>query len=160
MHSPDDIREQWKRERPDLDTEPMALLGRIERLAAELEGRFAPTFARLGLTAADFDVLATLRRAGTPFRLTPTELGRAMMVSAPGVTKRVDRLEQRGLIRRRPSPSDRRSTVIELTSKGRRLVDEAVTAHVADEKSVVSVLSASDRKRLAALLDALSSGGT
>lgn len=157
MHSRvDEIAAQWRKERPDLDTDAMTLLGRIERLGPLLEARFAPTLARFGLTGADFDVLATLRRAGAPYRLTPTELSRAMMVSPPGATKRIDRLESRGLVRRRPSKDDRRSTTIELTARGLRAVDAAVTAHVEDEQAVVAALTPRQRRQLAALLDALS----
>lgn len=156
MHSRiDAIVEQWAQERPDLDTAAMALLGRIERLAGALEERFRPTLERFGLTSADFDVLCTLRRAGRPYRLTPTELTRQTMVSAAGTTKRIARLEARGLVTRSPDPGDRRSSTVALTAAGRRLVDRAVTAHVADEQSAVAALTASQQRRLAELLDVL-----
>jgi DNA-binding MarR family transcriptional regulator len=151
----DAIVEQWARERPDLDTSAMALLGRIERLAEALEERFRPTLERFGLSGADFDVLCALRRAGKPYRLTPTELTRQTMVSAAGTTKRVVRLERRGLVARRPDPGDRRSSAVGLTAAGRRLIDRAVTAHVADEQRAVAMLTASQRRLLAELLDRL-----
>ena len=156
MHSRvDEIVGQWARERPDLDTDAMALLGRIERVAAALDGRFRPTLDRFGLSVSDFDVLCALRRAGKPYRLTPTELTRQTMVSAAGTTKRIDRLEARGLVARSPHAHDRRSSTVELTDTGRRLIDRAVTAHVADEQRAVAPLTASDRRTLADLLDRL-----
>ena len=156
MHSRvDEIVEQWARERPDLDTGAMALLGRVERAAAALEERFRPTLDRFGLSGSDFDVLCALRRAGRPYRLTPTELAGETMVSAAGTTKRIDRLEARGLVARSPHAHDRRSSTVALTDAGRKLVDRAVTAHVADEQRAVEGLTAAERRRLAELLDRL-----
>jgi DNA-binding MarR family transcriptional regulator len=151
----DELVEQWARERPDLDRSSMAVIGRIERLAELLDEIFTPTLAEFGLTRGDFDVLATLRRSGEPYRLTPTALSRAMMISSGGTTKRVDRLENRGLLERSPDPSDRRGIVVALTPKGVALVDEAVAAHVADEQRVLSALDGDDQRLLVGLLDAL-----
>jgi DNA-binding MarR family transcriptional regulator len=159
VHSPvDRLVEQWARERPDLDRSSMAVIGRVERLAERLDDAFAPTLAGFGITRADFDVLATLRRAGKPFRLTPTALSRAMMISSGGTTKRLDRLEGRGLIERFDDPHDRRGVVVALTPKGVKLVDDAVAAHVADEQRVLAPLSKAERKTLTRLLDALLDG--
>lgn len=159
MHSPvDRLVEQWAEQRPDIDRSAMALIGRIERLAELLDGVFAPTLARYGITRGDFDVLATLRRSGKPYRLTPTALSRAMMISSGGTTKRLDRLERRGLVARLDDPHDRRGVVVALTPKGVRLVDDAVTAHVADEQRVVAPLSKAERKTLVRLLDSLLAG--
>jgi DNA-binding MarR family transcriptional regulator len=151
----DELVEQWARERPDLDRSSMAVVGRLERLAALLDDAFTPTLARFGITRGDFDVLATLRRSGKPFRLTPTALSRAMMISSGGTTKRVDRLEARGLLRRSPDPNDRRGVVVELTPRGVKLVDDAVEAHVADEQRVLAPLRPAERKTLVRLLDTL-----
>src|SRR3954468_21216142 len=104
----------------------MAVIGRIERLAELLDDAFAPTLARFGITRADFDVLATLRRSGKPYRLPPTALSRAMMISSGGTTKRIDRLETRGLLTRSDDPNDRRGVVVALTPRGVNLVDDAV----------------------------------
>lgn len=158
MHSRrsvDELVEQWAVERPDLDRSSMAVISRIERLAELLDGVFTPTLARFDITRADFDVLATLRRSGKPYRLTPTSLSRAMMISSGGTTKRIDRLQARGLIDRLDDPNDRRGVVVALTPKGVRLVDEAVAAHVADEQRVLAPLSKTDRNTLTRLLDAL-----
>lgn len=151
----DELVQQWARERPDLDRSSMAVVGRIERLAELLDGVFGPTLAAFGITRADFDVLATLRRSGKPFRLTPTALSRAMMISSGGTTKRIDRLEARGLIERFDDPNDRRGVVVALTQAGVRLVDDAVEAHVADEQKVLAPLRPTERKTLLRLLDAL-----
>jgi DNA-binding MarR family transcriptional regulator len=151
----DELVEQWARERPDLDRSSMAVLGRIERLAELLDEIFTPTLARYGLTRGDFDVLATLRRSGKPYQLTPTALSRAMMISSGGTTKRVDRLEERGLLERSPDPNDRRGIVVALTPRGVQVVDEAVAAHVADEQRVLSALDRDDQLLRVGLLDAL-----
>lgn len=151
----DELVEQWGRERPDLDRSSMAVVGRIERLAELLDEAFGPTLAGFGITRADFDVLATLRRSGKPYRLTPTALSRALMISSGGTTKRIDRLEARGLLQRSDDPNDRRGVVVELTPRGVKLVDDAVEAHVADEQRVLAPLRAADRKTLVRLLDAL-----
>ena len=158
MHSRrrvDELVDQWAVERPDLDRSSMAVISRIERLAELLDGVFTPTLARFRITRADFDVLATLRRSGKPYRLTPTSLSRAMMISSGGTTKRIDRLQERGLVERLDDPNDRRGVVVALTQKGVRLVDDAVAAHVADEQRVLAPLSTSDRRTLTRLLDAL-----
>ena len=126
-----------------------------ERLAELLDDVFTPTLRRFGITRADFDVLATLRRSGTPYRLTPTARSRAMMISSGGTTKRLDRLEARGLLARAGDPHDRRGVVVSLTQKGMRLVDDAVEAHVADERRVLAPLRPAERKTLARLLDTL-----
>lgn len=148
----DQITAQWRHERPDLDAAPMGIIGRISRIAALAERELDLVFAEHGLTAADFDVLATLRRSGTPFRLAPGELSRTTMVTTGGMTKRLDRLEQRGLVRREPDPSDRRGKLIALTRKGRDLVDHAVEAHLENEERLLTVLPAAKRRELAGLL--------
>jgi DNA-binding MarR family transcriptional regulator len=148
----DTIEAQWRQERPDLDASPMAVIGRITRLASLLDGELDTTFAEYGLAGCDFDVLATLRRTGAPYRLTPTELSRSTMVTTGGMTKRLDRLEASGLIRREPDPSDRRGKLIALTDGGRELIDRAVEGHLVNEERLLAGLSPSDRKQLADLL--------
>lgn len=146
------ILEQWRRERPDLDTTPMGVIGRVSRLSRELERRLEPVFARQGLESGLFDVLATLRRTGPPYRLRPTDLAESLMLTSSGATKRLDRLEQAGLVARQPDPTDRRGILIELTPAGRRLVDSAVAEHVANESNLLSALSPTERRQLASLL--------
>lgn len=148
--------EQWQRERPDLDVSPMGVIGRLNEASALIaRDRLAPLFARFGLQPGEFDVLATLRRSGAPYALTPTELYEATMVTSGAMTARLDRLEKAGLIRRAPHPSDRRGVVVELTAKGRELIDEALAAHVANEHQILSGLTSEDREMLAKLLEKL-----
>ena len=145
--------EQWRRERPDLDVSPMGVIGRLNEVSALIaRDRLAPVFARFGLQAGEFDVLATLRRSGAPYALTPTELYEATMVTSGAMTARLDRLEKAGLIQRAPHPSDRRGIVVQLTAKGLALVDEALAAHVANEHAILAGLTAAERETLANLL--------
>jgi DNA-binding MarR family transcriptional regulator len=146
------ILEQWRRERPDLDASPIGVIGRISRLARELEARLEPVYAEQGLEPGWYDVLATLRRTGAPYRLRPTEFSSALMLTSSGTTKRLDRLEQAGLVARTPDPDDRRGTLITLTAAGRELVDAASEAHLANEHRLLNALSEGERERLAALL--------
>lgn len=143
---------QWEAERPDIDASPMHVIGRISRLAADLEPLLAPVFTSRGLGDGEFDVLATLRRSGEPFELSPGDLGASMMVTSGAVTKRIDRLERSGLVTRRVSEFDARARVIRLTAEGRKIVDEAVVDHVANEARLLSGLTPAERESLAALL--------
>ncbi|MFP5320552.1 MAG: MarR family winged helix-turn-helix transcriptional regulator [Acidimicrobiia bacterium] len=151
----DELIEQWRRERPDLDLAPMATIGRMGRVMARLGASIEACFARHGLTTGDFDVLAALRRAGAPHVLRPTDLARQLMLSPAGMTNRLDRLEAAGMVERRPDPDDRRSWLITLSAKGLEVVDAAVTEHVANEAALLEPLTASQRKALDAALRAL-----
>jgi DNA-binding MarR family transcriptional regulator len=148
----DRITAQWRRERPDLDSAPMAVIGRISRAAALMQRELDRVFAEHGLAGGDFDVLATLRRSGTPYRLTPGALSESTMVTTGGMTKRLDRLETLGLIRREPDPRDRRGKLIALTDGGRKLVDVAVQDHLRNEERILAGLSAAKRRQLVRLL--------
>jgi DNA-binding MarR family transcriptional regulator len=152
------ILEQWRRERPELDPSPIGVIGRISRLARELEQRLEPVYRAHGLEAGWYDVLATLRRSGPPYRVRPTDLMGALMLTSSGTTKRLDRLEQAGLITREPDPEDRRGTLIALTAAGRALVDGVTEAHLDNEKQLLAALSDADQRRLADLLRALRLG--
>lgn len=148
--------EQWKKERPDLDVSPMAVLGRLNEAASLIaRERLAPLFASYGLQSGEFDVLATLRRSGPPYALTPTALYEATMVTSGAMTNRLDRLEKSGLIKRGPHPDDRRGIIVQLTGKGLALIDEAVTAHVANEHQILSGLARPEQTMLARLLEKL-----
>lgn len=148
----DSILAQWKRERPDLDASPMGILGRITRLESYAGRRIADELARFDLARGEFDVLATLRRSGAPHRLHPKALSERLMLSSAAMTNRLDQLEKRGLIRRTDDPDDRRALLIELTAEGKKLVDAAVAAHVANEERILAVLTKKERKELAELL--------
>lgn len=149
------VLEQWRREAPELDRSPMGVVGRISRLAQLLQAELEPIFAAHGVNGGEFDVLAALRRAGRPYRLTPTELSKALMVTSGGMTKRLSALESRGLIRREPDPNDGRSTTVSLTREGKRLVDTILPEHVANEQRLLSELSNKERADLAGLLELL-----
>ena len=148
----DEILEQWRSERPELDPSPIGVIGRISRLARELELRLEPVYAEHGLEPGWYDVLATLRRTGPPYRLRPSDFTGALMLTSSGTTKRLDRLEQAGLIMRGPDPQDRRGTLITLTAAGRRLVDRTTAAHLDNERRLLAGLSDAERSRLAELL--------
>jgi DNA-binding MarR family transcriptional regulator len=148
----DKILEQWRRERPDLDTTAMGLLGRLRNLALHLSREMEKTFGRFNLNAANFDVLATLRRSGEPYTLSPSDLMETMMVSSGTMTNRIDQLERAGLVARSQNPDDGRSFLISLTPKGFELIDAAVTAHVETQKRLISTLSEGERKALDRLL--------
>jgi DNA-binding MarR family transcriptional regulator len=152
------ILEQWRRERPDLDPSPIGVIGRISRLARELELRLERVYREQGLEAGWYDVLATLRRTGPPYRLRPTEFTSALMLTSSGTTKRLDRLEEAGLVERAPDPADRRGTLITLTGAGRALVDKATAAHLENERRLLSSLTDAEQRRLADLLRKLQLG--
>jgi DNA-binding MarR family transcriptional regulator len=152
------IIEQWQRERPDLDPSPIGVIGRMSRLARELEARLEPVYREHGLEPGWHDVLATLRRSGPPFRLRVTDFSGALMLTSSGTTKRLDKLEQAGLIKRDPDPDDRRGTLITLTDAGRELIDSVTEAHLANERRLLASLTESEQRRLADLMRKLRLG--
>ncbi|MTE15274.1 MarR family winged helix-turn-helix transcriptional regulator [Nocardia aurantiaca] len=144
----DVIQEQWRRERPDLDGEAMAILGRLGRLSVVAAEKIEAVFTAHGLQRGEFDVLATLRRAGEPYELNPSGLADTLMMSRAGMTGRLDRLEQAGLVRRIADAGDRRAIKVALTDRGLHLVDIVVTEHFENETRILSVLSDKERKEL------------
>ena len=154
----DEILEQWRRERPDLELEAMGIFGRLGRLAAVGSRVVSTTLAQHGLNVGEFDVLAALRRAGAPHRLTPTQLARALMLSSGAMTNRLDRLEAAGLVERKDDPGDRRGILVGLTRTGYTRVEAAVTAHVANEAEFLSALTRAEQRELSALLRKLLAG--
>ncbi|OCP03435.1 MULTISPECIES: MarR family transcriptional regulator [unclassified Ensifer] len=151
----DRLRAQWDRELPDLDTEPMTILGRAYRLSNLVRPSIEETFAAFGLDRGEFDVISTLRRSGPPYRLTPTDLYTLLMISSGGLTHRLDRLQKAGLIVRERSPSDGRSSVVGLTQKGVALAETAFRADMASEARYLEGLGREERVALAALLKKL-----
>jgi DNA-binding MarR family transcriptional regulator len=146
------LREQWLRERPDLDPSVMVTVGRLLRVAA-LIGDEIDWFAKeRGLTRPEGDVLMTLRRVGAPHRLDPATLARSLVLTAGGLSTRVDQLERQGLVER---VTDSGSVQIQLTDKGREMVDEFLPAHVANEERLLAPLSAEERDTLDRLLGRL-----
>ncbi|MFQ6325277.1 MULTISPECIES: MarR family winged helix-turn-helix transcriptional regulator [unclassified Nocardia] len=147
---------QWRRERPDLDPSPMHVIGRISRLHLALDEQLCRVFSDHDLGRGEFDVLATLRRSGRPFELSAGELCESMMVTSGAVTKRVDRLERAGLVSRRAADDDARGRLIQLTDRGREVIDEVVEQHVHNEARLISGLTADERLALTDLLRKLS----
>jgi len=146
------IQAEWARERPDLDVRPQGVFGRLHRLGAALTEELTVVFREHGLGEGDFDVLATLRRAGEPFERTPTELAEHTMVTTGAMTKRIDRLVARGLATRRASDTDGRGRVVALTPAGRRLIDVAFEEHLRNEERLLGGLTMPERAQLEALL--------
>lgn len=146
------IQQAWARERPDLDVSPQGVIGRLHRLAAVLREELVAVYQEFGLGEGDFDVLATLRRAGAPYERAPGELAEHTMVTTGAMTKRVDRLAEAGLVTRRRSDLDGRGRVVALTPEGLDLIDRAMTAHMANEHRLLEPLTAADRRQLEALL--------
>jgi DNA-binding MarR family transcriptional regulator len=147
--------DQWASVRPELDVSPVLVIGRLHRVALALTTELVKVYNAHGLGEGDFDVLATLRRTGEPYELTPTELMDQTMVTSGAVTKRLDRLEGAGLVERRVSDGDRRSRIVVLTEKGRELIDRAAPEHFANEARLLEPLSAGERTTLARLLGKL-----
>ncbi|WP_028643998.1 MarR family winged helix-turn-helix transcriptional regulator [Nocardioides sp. URHA0020] len=147
------IMAKWHEARPDLDVSPLGVIGRLHRLAARLTEELVAVYAEFGLGEGEFDILATLRREGPPYELTPRDLGHWTMVSSGAVTKRVDRCVEQGLVTRRVSNHDGRGRVIALTDAGLDVIDRAFTAHLVNERRLVDLLGETERARLARTLE-------
>ncbi|MFD9444594.1 MarR family winged helix-turn-helix transcriptional regulator [Streptomyces sp. NPDC060006] len=154
----DAIIDQWAAVRPDLDTAAMEVFGRVFRLSRAMGDRMEKSYARLGISRGEFDALATLRRSGAPFTLSPRQLSASLMLTTGGMTGRLDKLERAGLVRRSPDPHDRRALQVTLTDKGLALVDEAVGAGLAVQTEALSALDDEQAGQLADLLRQLLSG--
>ena len=148
----DFIRAQWAKEKPELDTSPMGVIGRISRISRHIDQLLQKNYSKFGLNGGEFDVLATLRRSGYPYQLTPTQLFNSLMLSSGAMTNRLDRLEDVGLIKRAPNPEDRRGILVRLTKQGLELIDRAYEAHIANELEMVASLTETERETLMDLL--------
>lgn len=154
----DAIIDQWAAVRPDLDTRAMEVFGRIYRLSRTIGDRMEKAYAPYGISRGEFDVLATLRRSGEPYTLSPRQLSATLMLTTGGMTGRLDKLERAGLLRRSPDPHDRRGLQVTLTEKGLNLIDEAVGAGLAVQTEALSTLDDEQAGRLADLLRELLAG--
>ena len=151
----DAIVDQWRVERPDLDPSPIALFGRIHRIYLRYQVVITGAFAQHDLNPASFDVLAALRRGGSPYRKSSSELAKGSLLSSAGVTFRLDRLEQAGLIERHRDTEDRRVVHSQLTDKGLAAIEEAFTDHLDNEHRMLTGLTQDERAQLARLLGKL-----
>jgi DNA-binding MarR family transcriptional regulator len=151
MDSVDRIVQQWRTVRSDLDVSPIEVIGRVSRLSRLVDRRLAVNFARHGIEAWMYDVLATLRRSGEPYELTAGNLVRQTMVTTGAITNRIDRLEARGFVERARA-DDRRKVIVRLTSAGLDRVEEAVQGHLDVERALLSALSPRQQRELASLL--------
>jgi DNA-binding MarR family transcriptional regulator len=152
----DRIVEAWARERPDLDFSPLQVLSRVARLSKHLDRARRTAFATSGLEPWEFDVLAALRRAGTPYQLSPKTLLQQTLVSSGTMTNRIDGLVNRQLVERRTDPHDGRGVLVVMTERGREAVDAAISELIAGEAELLEALSRADQDRLSALLRKLS----
>lgn len=147
----DRILGQWAQVRPDLDSSPVAVVGRVSRLSRLVDRVLAESFALHELESWMYDVLATLRRSGPPYELTAGDLVRQTMVTSGAITNRIDRLEALGLVERAGS-EDRRRVIVRLTDGGRELVDRVVHDHLATERRILAPLSSRQQEELVRLL--------
>ena len=143
---------QWRAERPEIDTSPMGIIARLHRIADALRGELLTLYREHGLGEGEFDILATLRRSGAPFELTPSELAQQTMVTTGAVSKRLDRLETAGFVTRRENLEDARGRVVALTPQGRDTIDRAYEAHMRNEARLLDHFSAAEREQLRGLL--------
>ncbi|AOJ78576.1 MarR family winged helix-turn-helix transcriptional regulator [Burkholderia ubonensis] len=143
---------QWRDERPGLDVTSMEIFGRLARLAKHCEKARAEALSPFGFKEGEFDVLATLRRAGKPYELSPTQLYRSLMITSGAITNRLMRLEQAGFVERVPNPHDGRGMAVRLTREGLALIDRAVNVHVDTLNLLLGGLDRDDRTTLASLL--------
>ena len=148
----DKIIKQWHQERPDLDVEPMEVIGRIKQLSQYLLREMDKTFFVHGLNGASFDVLATLRRSGAPYGLSPSDLVASTMVTSGTMTNRIDQLVKAGLVERTPNPQDARGFIISLTNEGHVLIDRVLNDHVKTQAQLTAVLTKEDKKSLNSIL--------
>ena len=151
----DRLIDAWKRERPDVDVAPLAVMSRVSRLAKHVDTARKHAFESHDLEVWEFDVLAALRRAGEPYRLSPGQLGAQTLVTSGTMTNRIDRLESKGYVLRRPDPDDRRGVQVELTPPGRDCVDGALDDLLESERALLEGLPASEQRELASLLRSL-----
>jgi DNA-binding MarR family transcriptional regulator len=151
-------RAQWADEEPGLDTSPMEVIGRVLRAAHLADAHIRRVLRQEGLDRSGFDVLATLRRTGPPYQLTPTALYQELVLTSGAMTHRVDALARAGLVERVSGPTDRRSNLVGLTARGQSVVDRAMAAHLQCEATMIASLPDEDREALAALLKKLLRG--
>ncbi|WP_238526946.1 MarR family winged helix-turn-helix transcriptional regulator [Brumicola nitratireducens] len=144
--------QQWSKQLPDLNTGPMALIARLQLTSKQMNDELCSNFESYKLTDAGFDVLATLLRAGPPHSLSPSELLAQMHITSGTMTTRIDKLEKKGLVKRKTKKDDKRSVNVGLTKKGLRLIDEVIVEHVKTQEKIVSVFDEDEQLVFISLL--------
>lgn len=148
----DDVREQWQRERPDLDASGLEVMWRISFLHKDLRRSLGRKLSRVDLSNWAFEVLSSLRRQGPPYEQSPSALCQSSMLTSGAMTNRLDHLEAEGLIERRPDAADRRVVNVRLTSKGKKTIDEASEIRFDQANQALEPLSEPERETLIKLL--------
>lgn len=161
-HPPEDhverILAEWRQEYPNLNVAPMGVIGRVRRLGTFFLRGMEETWAQFDLNVAGFDVLSTLLRAGPPYSLSPGELIASTMVTSGTMTHRIDQLARAGYVIRRANRDDGRSVLIALTDRGRRLIEQALIAHLKTQVRLISPLTPAEQDTLARLLKKMLAG--
>jgi DNA-binding MarR family transcriptional regulator len=148
----DTIIAKWKRERPDYDLAPVEVIGRAGRIMEYVDRALEAKFEEFGISRATFDVLATLRRNGPPYKMTQRELMRSLLRTSGSMSLRIDAVERAGFVERENDENDRRSVFVSLTGKGSRLLDAIIPEHLANEATLLNGLTNTERTELASLL--------
>ncbi len=148
----DEILDQWSAERPELDTAGLDVVVRVMTLYRSFQRQASEALAPLGLELFEYDVLSALRRQGAPYALAATALANETGLSTGAMTNRVDKLQARGLVKRRPDKEDRRGVVVSLTAKGVKATDQAIRFRLEAADEALTGLTAAERTRLASLL--------
>ena len=146
---------EWRRERPELNVSPLAIQGRVVRLSGHLLLKVDEWLEPLGLSWEAFSLIVTLRRSGKPYEMRPTDILRESLLTSGAITNRIDRVAEKGLVKRYPDPDDRRGYLVKLTPAGKRLADKAIARHFAGVEGALEVLSSAEQDRLAELLSKL-----
>ena len=151
----DEFIKAWRRERPDLDPSPLGIFGRVQRISARLVSATEDLLEPMKIGWEAFSLIVSLRRAGEPYAMRPTDIYRQSLITSGAATNRIDRVSKLGLVRRVPDPSDRRGIIVELTPTGKTLADRAIDLQFAMLDERLSVLTRSERAQLSALLSKL-----
>jgi DNA-binding MarR family transcriptional regulator len=148
----DKVIAKWKHERPDYDLSPVEIIGRTGRIMEYVDRGLEAKFEEFGISRATFDVLATLRRGGPPYKMTQRDLMRSLLRTSGSMSLRIDRLKKEGLVTQSQDQEDRRSVFVALTPKGFKLLEEVIPEHLANEKAMLAGLTTSEREQLRTLL--------
>jgi len=148
----DALIDDWRKTRPELDARAMGGVGRILRIGHLLELRINRLIKPYQITYSDLDLLATLRRMGEPFTLTPEQLRQSVLLSSGAMTAAINRLEKKALLQRRQDARDRRVRRVSLTPKGLALIDEVIELRFAEARDAMGCLSEAEQTQLYGIL--------